>query len=104
MCSRSKPPKAPTQMLARVAELRASGRVARTGGDRRAGEGAEAGAGPRFDLPSIGPRPSRSCARRAGRHRGRRRQHNRVAEPERLVSAADRAKIFVVGVPAGTER
>jgi len=27
-----------------------------------------------------------------------------VAEPERLIAAADRANIFVVGLPAGSEQ
>jgi DUF1009 family protein len=55
---------------------------------------------PPLDLPSIGPQtsgaPRSGIAVVAG--------STIVAEAEQLVAAADRAKIFVVGVPSGTQQ
>ena len=92
------------QMLARVAELRANGRMR-----------APAGSGVLVKAPKPG-RTAASICRRSARRRSKASRApglpasrwsagaTIVAEPERLVQAADRANIFVVGVPAGTER
>jgi hypothetical protein len=89
-------------MLARVADMRANGRV-------RAGSGVlvkapKAGQDRRFDLPSIGPQTVESV-----RHAGLAgiamvAGSTIIAEPDQMVKAADRANIFIIGTPAGTER
>jgi DUF1009 family protein len=91
-------------MLARVAELRHSGRI-------RLGEGAgvlvkasKPGQERRLDLPAIGPATVErvrdaglaGIAVRAG--------EVVVAEPEVLIGAADKAGLFVVGLAASPER
>jgi UDP-2,3-diacylglucosamine hydrolase len=58
----------------------------------------------RFDLPSIGPNTVAGVARAKLAGIAVVGGTTVIAEPERLVSEADRAGIFVVGVPAGTER
>ena len=92
-------------MLARVAEMRAQRPHARSRRDRRAGEGAEARAGPRASTCLRSAR-ARSRARRAPDLPASRSSPAAaiIAEPAAIVAAADRAKIFVVGVPAGTAR
>lgn len=90
-------------MLERVAQLRASGRVrARSGGvlvkapkptqDRR------------FDLPSLGPNTVEGASRAGLAGIAVVAGETVVAEPEALVTAADRARIFVIGVAAGLRR
>ena len=54
----------------------------------------------RFDLPSIGPQTVENVARAGLAGIAVTAGNSIMAEPERMVAAADRAKIFVVGVPA----
>jgi DUF1009 family protein len=56
----------------------------------------------RFDLPSIGPKTVEGAARAGLAGIAVVAGETIIAEPEQLVAAADRANIFVVGVPAGT--
>jgi len=89
-------------MLDRVAQLRATGRIRASGGvlvkapkptqDRR------------FDLPSLGPKTVEGASRAGLAGIAVAAGETVVAEPEALVAAADHAKIFVVGVPAGSAR
>jgi DUF1009 family protein len=58
----------------------------------------------RFDLPSIGPQTVEGIVRAGLAGIAVTAGETIVAEPERLVQAADRAKVFVVCVPSGTER
>jgi UDP-2,3-diacylglucosamine hydrolase len=86
-------------MLARVAELRANGRVRSRGGvlvkapkpqqDRR------------FDLPSIGPKTVEGAARAGLSGIAVVARETIMAEPSRLATAADRAGMFVLGVKPG---
>ena len=77
-CWRSRRPKAPTACSTRVAELRASGRIARRAGVGVLVKAPKPGQDRRFDLPSIGPQHRRGRgARRARRHRGRGRRNDR---------------------------
>jgi DUF1009 family protein len=86
-------------MLARVAELRATGRVRSRGGvlvkapkpqqDRR------------FDLPSIGPITVEGAAKAGLSGIAVAANETIMAEPAALAAAADRAGIFVVGVRTG---
>jgi DUF1009 family protein len=87
-------------MLARVAKLRANGRIRSRGGvlvkapkpqqDRR------------FDLPSIGPATVESAMRAGLAGIAVAASETVVAEPAALAAAADRAGLFVVGVAGNT--
>ena len=90
------------QMLARVAEMRANGRVRARRRQRRSGEGAQAGQDLRYDMPSIGPLTIEGVTRAglAGIAVVGGFDDYRRAGP--AGAAADRANIFVVGTPAGT--
>ena len=92
------------QMLSRVAELRASGRVFAPAGSGVLVKAPKPGQDRRFDLPSIGPLTVEGVARAGLAGIAVVAGGTVVAEPERLVAAADRANIFVIGTPAGTER
>ena len=92
------------QMLSRVAELRASGRVFAPAGSGVLVKAPKPGQDRRFDLPSIGPLTVEGVARAGLAGIAVVAGGAVVAEPERLVAAADRANIFVIGTPAGTER
>ena len=92
------------QMLARVAELRASGRVFAPAGSGVLVQAPKPGQDRRFDLPSIGPLTVEGVARAGLAGIAVVAGGTVVAEPERLVAAADRANIFVVGASSGTER
>jgi DUF1009 family protein len=86
-------------MLARVAKLRANGRIRSKGGvlvkapkpqqDRR------------FDLPSIGPATAEGAAKAGLSGIAVAANETIMAEPAALATAADRARLFVVGVPVG---
>ena len=87
------------QMLARVAELRRNGRLQAPPGSGVLVKAPKPAQDRRFDLPTIGPQTVArvvdaglaGIAVIAG--------STVIAEPERLVESADRAGIFVVGVP-----
>jgi UDP-2,3-diacylglucosamine hydrolase len=86
-------------MLARVAKLRANGRIRSKGGvlvkapkpqqDRR------------FDLPSIGPATVEGAAKAGLSGIAALAGETIMAEPSTMAAAADRAGLFVVGVPSG---
>jgi hypothetical protein len=92
------------KMLARVDELRAAGRIGAAAGIGVLVKAPKPGQDRRFDLPSIGPNTVAGVARAKLAGIAVVGGTTVIAEPERLVSEADRAKIFVVGVPAGNER
>jgi DUF1009 family protein len=87
------------QMLARVADLRASGRNKTPRGvlvkapkpnqDRR------------YDMPSIGPQTVEGAARAGLAGIAVAAGETIIAEPEELIAAADAADLFVIGMPAG---
>lgn len=87
-------------MLARVAELRAGGRIrtARGGVMVKAPKPTQ---DRRFDLPTIGPQTVEGAARAGLTGIAVASGETIVAKPEALIAAADRANIFVVGMPAG---
>jgi UDP-2,3-diacylglucosamine hydrolase len=92
------------QMLARVADLRTAGRI---GGPPGAGvlvKAPKPEQDRRFDLPSIGPNTVAGVARAKLAGIAVVGGATVVAEPERVVIDADRAGIFVVGVPGGTKQ
>ena len=98
-------PEGTDQMLARVAELRRNRRINTPAGTGVLIKAAKLGQDQRIDLPVIGP-PTIDEVRAAGLAgvavvAG----STIVAEPERIAAAADRAKIFVIGIDAdGTGR
>ncbi len=98
-------PEGTDRMLARVAELRRNGRIRSPTGTGVLVKAPKLGQDHRIDLPAIGP-PTIEAAAAAGLAgiavvAG----STIVAEPERIAAAADRAKIFVIGVDAdGTQR
>jgi hypothetical protein len=92
------------QMLARVAELRIAGRIGGPPGIGVLVKAPKPEQDRRFDLPSIGPNTVAGVTRAKLAGIAVVGGATVVAEPERVVIEADRAGIFVVGVPAGTER
>lgn len=92
------------QMLARVAELRAAGRIGAPAGIGVLVKAPKPGQDHRFDLPSIGPNTVAGVARAKLAGIAVLGGTTVIAEPERVVSDADGAGIFVVGIPPGTER
>jgi UDP-2,3-diacylglucosamine hydrolase len=92
------------QMLARVADLRAAGRIGAAEGIGVLVKAPKLGQDSRFDLPSIGPKTVSGVVRARLAGIAVVGGTTVIAEPERVVSEADRAGIFVVGVPAGNEQ
>jgi DUF1009 family protein len=91
-------------MLARVAEMRANGRVRAAAGTGVLVKAPKPGQDRRFDLPSIGPATAEGAARAGLAGIAVVAGETIVAEPDRLIAAADRAGIFVVGVTGGPPR
>jgi DUF1009 family protein len=92
------------QMLARMAELRANRRVRVPVGTGVLVKAAKPGQDRRFDLPSIGPATVEGAARAGLGGIAVTAGETIVAEADKLIAAADRANIFVLGVPAGSPR
>lgn len=88
-------------MLTRVAEMRVNGRLRAGLGKGVLVKAVKPGQDRRFDLPSIGPRTVEGAVRAGLAGIAMTAGEAIVAEPEQLVLAADRAGIFVVGMPAG---
>ena len=88
-------------MLARVSELRNSGRIRTPRGAGVLVKAPKPGQDRRFDLPSIGPQTVERAAAAGLAGIAVAAGGAVVAEPERLVATADRENIFVLGMPAG---
>jgi DUF1009 family protein len=89
------------QMLARVAELRANGRVGVSPGIGVLVKAPKPGQDQRFDLPSIGPRTVAGVSGAGLAGIAVVSDQTVIANAESVVREADRAGIFVVGVPLG---
>jgi hypothetical protein len=89
------------QMLARVALLRAGGRIGTPAGRGVLVKAPKPSQDRRFDLPSIGPRTVEGAAGAGLAGIAVAAGETVVAETQALIAAADRAGLFVVGVPAG---
>jgi len=89
------------QMLARVAQMRQSGRIGTRTGVGVLVKAAKPAQDRRFDLPSIGPRTVAGAATAGLAGIAVASGDTILAEPQRLVEAADAAKIFVVAIPPG---
>ena len=92
------------QMLVRVAEMRASGRVRAPVGSGVMVKAPKPGQDRRFDLPSIGPQTIEGAARARLAGIAVVAGSTIIAEPERVVTTTDFAGVFVIGLPAGSER
>ena len=90
-------------MLTRVAQLRANGRIREASGGVLV-KAPKPGQDRRFDLPSIGPKTIEGVIRAGLSGVAVVAGETVVAEPEALLVAADRANIFVIGLPAGPAR
>jgi DUF1009 family protein len=88
------------QMLERVAEMRRLGRIRAPAGTGVLIKAPKPGQERRVDLPSMGPHTVAGVARAGLAGLALVAGETIIAEPERVVEAADRAKVFVVGVPA----
>jgi UDP-2,3-diacylglucosamine hydrolase len=91
-------------MLSRVAQLRADGRIGTAKGVGVLVKAPKPNQDRRFDLPTIGPQTIDGVARAGLAGVAVAAGETVVAEPEALITAADRAEIFVVGVTAGSAR
>jgi len=89
------------QMLARVAELRTNGRIGVPAGAGVLVKAPKPGQDHRFDLPSIGPRTVAGVASAGLAGIAVVSDRTVIADAESVVREADRAGIFVVGVPFG---
>lgn len=87
------------EMLARVAELRRNGRLRGGAGTGVLVKAPKVGQDLRFDLPSIGPQTVAGVTAAGLAGMAVAAGSTIVAEPERLVQAADRANVFVLGAP-----
>jgi DUF1009 family protein len=86
-------------MLARIAELRAKGRIPTPPGVGVLVKAPKPGQDLRFDLPAIGPRTVGEVARAGLAGIAVAAGGSIVAEPAEMVAAADKANIFVFGIP-----
>jgi DUF1009 family protein len=86
-------------MLTRVVEMRANGRVRASGGVLV--KAAKPGQDRRFDLPSIGPVTVERAVAAGLAGIAVAAGDTIIAEPDRVITAADRGGIFVTGVSAG---
>lgn len=91
-------------MLERVAELRANGRVRAAKGSGVVVKAPKPQQDRRFDLPSIGPITAERAASAGLAGIAVVAGETIVAEPARLINAADGAGIFVFGVTAELQR
>ncbi len=85
-------------MLARIADLRQSGRIAVASGRGVLVKAAKRDQDRRLDLPSIGPQTIEGAARAGLAGIAVVAGSTIVAEPERISATADRARLFVLGV------
>jgi DUF1009 family protein len=88
-------------LLARIAEMRRLGRVTLPSGVGVLVKAPKPGQDRRFDLPSIGPRTIENVARAGLAGLAVAAGTTMMAEPQAVIAAADREKVFVVGVREG---
>jgi hypothetical protein len=90
------------QMLARVADLRRSRRIAAPSGRGVLVKAAKRNQDRRLDLPSIGPRTVEGAARAGLAGIAVIAGSTVIAEADRIAEVADRERLFVVGIRDGT--
>jgi DUF1009 family protein len=88
------------RMLRRIAELRAEGRIGLPSGVGVLIKAPKPQQDRRIDLPAIGPSTIEGVARAGLAGLAITAGSGIIAEPDKVVRAADAAQIFVVGVPS----
>jgi hypothetical protein len=83
--------------------MRANGRVSSPAGSGVLVKAPKSGQDRRFDLPSIGPQTVENVVRAGLAGIAVVAGSTIVAEPAKLIQAADRGDIFVIGTPAETK-
>ncbi len=91
-------------LLNRIAELRRVGRITSPPGIGVLVKAPKPGQDRRFDLPSIGPRTVENLARAGLAGLAVTAGSTMIAEADAVLAAADREKIFLVGVPEDTAK
>lgn len=87
-------------LLARIAQLRVDGRIRAKAGRGVLVKAPKSGQDLRYDLPTLGPRTAEGVAAAGLAGIATVAGHTLLAEPQKLVGAADAAGLFVVGLPA----
>jgi DUF1009 family protein len=87
-------------LLARVARLRAEGRIRAKPGRGVLVKAPKSGQDLRFDLPTLGPRTIEGAAAAQLAGIAIVAGNTIVAEPQAMIETADRAGLFVTGLPA----
>lgn len=87
-------------LLARVARLRAEGRIRAKAARGVLVKAPKSGQDLRYDLPTLGPRTIEGAARAGLAGIAIVAGHTIVAEPQTMIEAADNAGLFVCGLPA----
>jgi UDP-2,3-diacylglucosamine hydrolase len=85
-------------MLGRISELRRLGRVTSPPGVGVLVKAPKPGQDRRFDLPSIGPRTIEHVVRAGLAGLAVTAGSTMIAEPEQVIAAADREKVFIIGM------
>jgi DUF1009 family protein len=89
-------------LLARIAQLRANGRIRLPHGTGVLVKAPKPQQDRRFDLPSIGPRTVEGVAQAGLAGLAVVAGETVIADPDDVVTAADRHGVFAIGVPAGS--
>jgi DUF1009 family protein len=87
-------------LLARVARLRAEGRIRAKAGRGVLVKAPKSGQDLRFDLPTIGPRTVERVVKAALAGLAVVAGNTIVVEPQTMIEAADASGVFVTGLPA----
>lgn len=87
-------------LLARITQLRAQGRIRAKAGRGVLVKAPKAGQDLRYDLPAVGPRTVEGAANAQLAGIAAVACNTVVAEPQALIAAADKARLFVTGVAA----
>jgi DUF1009 family protein len=87
-------------LLARVARLRAEGRIRARSGHGVLVKAPKSGQDLRFDLPTMGPRTIEGAAAAQLAGIAIVAGHTLVAEAQAMIETADKAGLFVTGLPA----
>ncbi|MFH0298414.1 UDP-2,3-diacylglucosamine diphosphatase LpxI [Bradyrhizobium sp. 31Argb] len=87
-------------LLARVARLRADGRIRAQSGRGVLVKAPKSGQDLRYDLPTVGPRTVEGAAKAGLAGIAVIAGNTLAAEPQAMIEAADARRLFVVGVPS----
>src|SRR5579863_4451805 len=88
------------ELLSRIADLRASGRIRASGGRGVLVKAPKTGQDLRFDLPTVGSRTVKGIAAAGLAGLAVIAGNTVVADPQAMIEAADTAKVFIVGLPS----